>query len=129
MGQNQGHKSVHSIAFKGVLMAIPYIYDEAFLLFFFAAKKRELLSRKSSTIDVWPVSTISILVGLKNMQTWIWVYSANVNPTRNYMLKVNDRNTIKRCEICSKLTIKIPERCSIVLVSLLFTLNIFHTLF
>ena len=31
MGQNQGHKSVHSIAFKGVLMAIPYIYDEAFL--------------------------------------------------------------------------------------------------
>ena len=27
-----------------------------------------------------------------------------------YLLKVNNRNTIKRCEICSKLTTKIPER-------------------
>ena len=26
------------------------------------------------------------------------------------MLKVNSRNTRARCEICSKLTIKIPER-------------------
>ena len=26
------------------------------------------------------------------------------------MLKVNNRNTRARCEICSKLTIKIPER-------------------
>ena len=28
----------------------------------------------------------------------------------NYLLKVNNRNTRTRCEICSKLTIKIPER-------------------
>ena len=27
-----------------------------------------------------------------------------------YLLKVNNRNTRTRCEICSKLTIKIPER-------------------
>ena len=32
------------------------------------------------------------------------------NPTGNYMFKVNNRNTRTRCEICSKLTIKIPER-------------------
>ena len=60
----------------------------------------------------------------------------------NYMLKVTNRNTKTRCEICSKLTIKIPERrheiCSkltikiqndvigVFLVSLLLTLNIFH---
>ena len=31
------------------------------------------------------------------------------NPADNYMLKVNHRNTRARCEICSKLTIKIPE--------------------
>ena len=31
-------------------------------------------------------------------------------PAGNYMFKVNDRNTKTRCEICSKLTIKIPER-------------------
>ena len=27
-----------------------------------------------------------------------------------YLLKVNNGNTRRRCEICSKLTIKIPER-------------------
>ena len=27
-----------------------------------------------------------------------------------YLFKVNDRNTRKRCDICSKLTIKAPER-------------------
>ena len=34
------------------------------------------------------------------------------------MFKVNNRNTSAKCEICSKLTIKIPE---------LLILNIFHT--
>ena len=33
------------------------------------------------------------------------VYSAG-----NYLFKVNNRNTRIRCEICSKLTIKTPER-------------------
>ena len=32
------------------------------------------------------------------------------NPAGNYMFKVNNRNTRTRCDICSKLTIKIPER-------------------
>ena len=32
------------------------------------------------------------------------------NPAGNYMFKVNNRNTRIRCEICSKLTIKTPER-------------------
>ena len=31
-------------------------------------------------------------------------------PTGNYMFKVNNRNTRTRCEICSKLAIKTPER-------------------
>ena len=37
----------------------------------------------------------------------------NINstmPASNYMFKVNNRNTRTRCEICSKLTIKTPER-------------------
>ena len=33
-----------------------------------------------------------------------------INPTGIYLLKVNNRNTRTRCEICSKLTIKTPER-------------------
>ena len=48
-----------------------------------------------------------------------------------YLLKVNNRNTKSRSEICSKLTIKTPERhqCTnnVVLVSLLLTLNILYT--
>ena len=32
------------------------------------------------------------------------------NPAGNYMFKVNNRNTRATCEICSKLTIKTPER-------------------
>ena len=42
----------------------------------------------------------------------------SASPAGNCMFKVNNRNTRTRCEICSK--------C---LVSLLLTLNIFHTLF
>ena len=33
-----------------------------------------------------------------------------VLPAGIYLLKVNNRNTRTRCEICSKLTIKTPER-------------------
>ena len=34
----------------------------------------------------------------------------NDNPAGIYLLKINNRNTRKRYEICSKLTIKTPER-------------------
>ena len=53
------------------------------------------------------------------------------NPIGNYMFKVKNRNTRTRCKICSKLTIKTPEQrqWSRRDVSLLLTLNIFHTLF
>ena len=34
----------------------------------------------------------------------------SVNPAKIYSFKVNSRETRKRCEICSKLTIKTSER-------------------
>ena len=34
----------------------------------------------------------------------------DLQPAGIYLLKVNNRNTGTRCEICSKLTIKTPER-------------------
>ena len=52
------------------------------------------------------------------------------HPAGIYLLKVNNRNIRARCEICSKLTIKTPERrhwCRSGVFIL--TLNIFHTLF
>ena len=33
------------------------------------------------------------------------------NPANIYQFKVNNRNTRKRPDICSKLTVKLPERC------------------
>ena len=33
-----------------------------------------------------------------------------VNPANIYMFKVNSTSTRKRCKICSKLTMKTPER-------------------
>ena len=47
-----------------------------------------------------------------------------------YLLKVSNRITRKRCEICLKSSIKTPgQRHDFVLVSLFLTLNIIHTLF
>ena len=37
-------------------------------------------------------------------------FCCRLNPAGNCMFKVNNRNTRTRCEICSKLTIKTPER-------------------
>ena len=51
-------------------------------------------------------------------------YASALSPSSIYLLKVNNRNTRTRCEICSKLTIKTPERRKrLVLVFLLLTLN------
>ena len=44
------------------------------------------------------------------------------HPSRHYLLKVDNKSTRARCEICLKLTIKTN---GVVLVPLLLTLNIF----
>ena len=38
-------------------------------------------------------------------------------PANFYLIKVNNKNSKKRCEICSKLTIKTSERCYVKLIS------------
>ena len=40
----------------------------------------------------------------------VLAFSTKSNPTGIYLLKVNNRNTRTKCETCSKLTIKTPER-------------------
>ena len=40
----------------------------------------------------------------------VFLPSQGTFPAGIYLLKVNNRNTRTRCEICSKLTIKTPER-------------------
>ena len=38
------------------------------------------------------------------------IFDESINSAGIYLLKVNNRNTRTRCEICSKLTIKTPKR-------------------
>ena len=47
------------------------------------------------------------------------------NPTNIHLFKVNNRNTRKRCEICSKLTIKTPKRRPIEAQCSTFPANIY----
>ena len=51
------------------------------------------------------------------------------NPQSIYLLKVNNRNTRTRREICSKLIIKTLERRQLYTTTLWLTLNIFRTFF
>ena len=45
------------------------------------------------------------------------ILACKTSPANIYLLKINYRNTGKRCEICSKLVIKTPERrCSDVFI-------------
>ena len=61
----------------------------------------------------------------KRTVTWNGLWS---NPTNIYLSIVDyNRNTRKRCEICSQLSMKTPEGRHGVLVFLLKTLNIFFT--
>ena len=53
-----------------------------------------------------------------------WFLQDKNIPANIYLFIVNKRNIRKRCEICSKLTIKTPWRCQW-LTSILFQLNIF----
>ena len=45
-----------------------------------------------------------------NLLLFIYILKLSFFPAGIYLLKVNNRNTRTRCEICSKLTKKIPER-------------------
>ena len=57
-------------------------------------------------------------------------FSGIIHLTKIYLFKDDNKDNRKRCKICSKLTIKTPERhiINVVLVFLLLTLNIFRTL-
>ena len=44
-----------------------------------------------------------------NRQTW-HSWDTGLIPVKMHLLKFNNRNTKKSCEICSKLTIKTTER-------------------
>ena len=72
-----------------------------------------------NNIIVFSVTAFTLIASNK-MKIEIFLIQSNIdkagallvyNPAGNYMFRVNNRNTRATCEICSKLTIKIPERC------------------
>ena len=99
----------------------------------FATQLRQVL--RSYTNKSFPSSSFSCLL-MKVRESE--VYAKHI-PAGIYLLKVNNRNTRTKCEICSKLTIKTSERrhwrrpgvfivnfehiSQLVLVFLLLTLN------
>ena len=81
-----------------------------------------------TAITLWKRFTVSIMKATINHS----YLEKTKTPTNKYMLKFNNANTKKRCEICSKLTIKTPEWCLTLTewcLPLLLTLNKFHTFF
>ena len=72
-------------------------------------KSHELTSQKSSVIDVWQnakyTSETAQCIGIL-----AFIVNFELNVAQKYMLKVNNRNTRKSCEMGSKLPLKITKR-------------------
>ena len=51
------------------------------------------------------IQNVNAVDGYKRTVNCKWPYTANI-----FMFKVNNRNTRKKSEICSKFTIETPER-------------------
>ena len=81
--------------------------------------------------DVWWIAKIfAIWKSLEWFRTWKFKgFKDMQHPVDIYLLKVYNRNTRARCEICLKLTTNSLDDNVVFLVSLLLTLNIFHILF
>ena len=78
--------------------------------------KVESTSKFPRWIDVIISTWIRLSNSMKSRQTFHVEFRRRINGESTkmcplgYLFKVNNRNSIKRCEICSKLTIKTPKR-------------------
>ena len=72
----------------------------------------ENVSSNRVTLSLLIINCQSLKVTLEwwNIDDISKFFCINCYPAGNCMFKVNDRNTRTRCDICSKLTIKTPER-------------------
>ena len=80
------------------------------LILFKSRKQHKLLHYKQVTENVyWEYDSKSETLN-NHLYTVIGLHTENKNPANIYLFKVNNRNTRKRCEMCSKLPIKTPGR-------------------
>ena len=70
------------------------------------------INRVCGAYDIKPLNSFKILSYLfvRNCDHFCLNQNLALDPANIYLFKVNNKNTRKRCEICSKLTIKTPER-------------------
>ena len=80
---------------------------------FFQSYRNQSIDLQCKSVDRWmydgkipfnEFKAIVSVVSIRNSEKII-TYPAGI-----YLLKINNRNTRTRCEICSKLTVKTPER-------------------
>ena len=100
---------------------------KAFMMVFFFAKTPHHRCLTGSKIRLWHYFDLDMFCPIFNSLIDVLLCTASHNWTRSlskpetrpkninnpasiYLLKVNNRNTRKRFEICSKLTLKTPER-------------------
>ena len=104
---NESNKCFYLVVSPLVLWKVPILVETPWYRFFECAycvkskQKRLPLERYANFFT----STLSKVHWLQ----LAWVSSCHF-PAGNYMFKVNNKDTRTTCEICSKLTIKTPER-------------------
>ena len=72
--------------------------------------KKRNLSQLLNYFELWWFQREWKLINSRNMRSKIWRWTPNNYPVNIYLFKVNNINSRKGCEVCSKLAIKTPER-------------------
>ena len=104
-------RSALRILSKAIIVIIRIIICDMVMTIWITIKYIILVrnSRIAIKIVIKVVIVIIIIVFVSVGVIFVIIIIANI-PAGNYMFNVNNRNTRTRFEICSKLTIKIPER-------------------
>ena len=76
------------------------------LLFFKTKKETASFTRLVISVIFFPIFLINFYI--RTCLAVIIIFICSI-PANSYLFKVNNRNIRKRCEICSKLTVKILE--------------------
>ena len=103
-GDNSG-SNIKKMENKNPMLAVPQLlllmrFILSLLLHVSLSPLKNFISKQNDKIQLHE-SLVTIYINL---------HYACINPAKNYLFKVSNRNSRKRCEICTKLTIKTPER-------------------
>ena len=93
--------------------------------------KDEISSQKIFSVT-WPnfipkkITDLLLFATIYSNRNLLHLHLRFLISSNNYLLRIDNRNTRKRCEICSKLTIKTPEWRQLTCCSIVFVVNSEH---